>query len=85
MGWSWGGPWGGHSLKKNVFRGRGCREVMGRSWGSHGEVMGRSWGGRERVLGWSVGCLKYLPTRGVFRGVFFLKSVHVKGVLKLFS
>ena len=52
---------------------------VGRSWGGRGEVMERSWrswGGRGRVVGWSVGCFKYLPTRGVFRGVFFLKSVE---------
>ena len=49
--------------------------VVGRSWGGRGEVMERSRGGRRRVVGWSVGCFKYLPTRGVFRGVFFLKSV----------
>ena len=58
---SWEGLWGGHK----------------RSWGSHREVTGRSCGGRRRVVGCSVECFKYLPTRGVFRGVFFLKSVEI--------
>ena len=72
-------PWGGRGevrgevivTKKMFFMG----EVVRRSWGGRGEVMGRSWEGRGVVRGSHLSNVKYLPTRGVFRGVFFLKSV----------